>query len=83
MVNIAEIQGKLLSLSVELAGGSGSRTLTIQPFGTGQISDAEYTQNPDYYDLFVTQGKISLNSADVLNDVEDSPSGGTKGDAVL
>lgn len=73
MVNLVNIQNTPLTLNVELAGGSGTRQLPIPAFATRQITDAEYTQNPDYYNNFVTQGKIAFNSADILNDVEDEP----------
>jgi hypothetical protein len=81
MVNLLNIQPNPRTLKVELAGGSGTRQLLIPAFATRQITDAEYTQNPDYYNSLVTQGALAINSPDILNDVQDEPANHQKGTA--
>ena len=80
-VNIRNIQGNVLVLSVLLQGGGSSRTVTIPAFGSAPITAGEYTQNPDYYNTLVTQGVISMDSPNILFNVNDEPLYGQIGSA--
>lgn len=74
MITLYNTQLPVLALKVLLSGGSSSRLLNIPSFGNRQITEAEYTQNPDYYNGFITKGQMSMQQGTgILFDVNDEP----------
>lgn len=73
MITLYNTQSPVLALKILASGGGSSRNLNLAGFGSGTITEGEYTQNPDYYCEFVKRGQMSLQATNILYDVNDEP----------